>query len=160
MADPMEALRNTQRELEYYQLDSRQLDADGYLKTDNVFPDGMKRFSYMKIVGRELQAIAIFLREKPINGVDCYNVNYAVSEKHRGNNLAVEAVNKGIEDLKKRFAQTAMKSFYVDAIVNEKNIPSIKVAEKIFPDPAKPHVDYYSKTPSLYFRKLIVCDEQ
>ncbi len=88
MADPMIALLSLQDVLKNGPpVDPRELD-DGYAKMYDE-PNGGKRFSYAKILGREVQVVAIFGLENPIDGVVCYNVGYAVNENHRGRALAV-----------------------------------------------------------------------
>lgn len=134
-------------------IDPRDLD-DGYAKLYDE-PNGGKRYSFQKIINGEVQALAIFGFEGSVEGLSCYSVGYAVKENHRGRGLAVEAVNKGIEELKSKFSQTGMKSFFLEALIAEKNIHSIRVAEKLFPSPGIKAVDCYSGTPSLYFRRLV-----
>lgn len=131
----------------------KKLDA-GYLAIiDEV--EGRRRFCYAKVTDGEVQALATFRQEDPIRGVDCFSVNYSVSEKHRGFGFAAEAVNKGIEELKKEFSLSKMRSFIVDAFIDVNNIYSIKVAEKLFVGPGKEMMDSFSGTPSLYFRRMI-----
>ncbi|MBK7889295.1 MAG: GNAT family N-acetyltransferase [Bdellovibrionales bacterium] len=103
------------------------LDAD-YIEHLDEIPSG-RRYCYAKVVAGEVQALATFGQEESINSVDCYSLNYAVSEKYRRRGLAVEIVNRGLEELKKHLRKSK-KSFYVDAIVEMTNTPSIEVAKK------------------------------
>lgn len=153
MADPMIALRLLQKALDADQVDLRGLDG-GYLKMEDAVPSG-ERYSYAKIVDGVAQAVSIFGLDDPIDGVECFSVGYAVNENHRRRGLAVEAVNTGIEDLKKRFLQTKLKRFYVEAVIEVKNISSIKVAKKLFSEPGIPCIETYSGKRSLQFKKLI-----
>lgn len=113
--------------------------------------ESKNRYWFAKVIEGEVLSLATFREEETIKGVSCYGINYNVAEKYRGRGLAAETVNKGIEELKINF----QRSFYVDAIIDEKNIHSIRVAKKIFPDSGAKAKDYFSGTPSLYFRKLI-----
>lgn len=154
MADPMDGLLDFQNALNSgIPLYLRDLDADYKTRYDE--DDSRKRFIFAKIINGEFQALAIFGHVEPVGPIECYSVGYAVSEKCRGRGLAVEAINKGIEELKKRFSQTQMESFYVEAVVDVENGPSIKVAEKIFPGPGLANTETYSGKPSLLFMKLI-----
>jgi RimJ/RimL family protein N-acetyltransferase len=151
--DPMEALLSFQQVFNNG-MTVIKLDADYVERYDEI--NGAKRYCYAKIVEGEVQALATFGQEDPIEGLDCYSVNYSVSEKHRRRGLAVEVVNKGLKELKMRFGQTEMQSFYIDAIIDVTNNLSIKVAKKIFSSPGQKAKDRYSGTPSVYFQRLIV----
>ena len=97
-----------------------------------------------------VQVLATFKQENLIDGVETYNLNYAVNENNRGAGLANEAIKIGLTELKKH-----MKSFYIEAIVEKENIASIKVAKKIFPNPGVEMTDEFSGMPSLFFFTLI-----
>jgi hypothetical protein len=156
MADPIVTLRSLQQALNDG-LPAHLIDLDAsYKMYYNEFGEGLKRYIFVKIVGNEAQVISIFGLEGPINGVACWNVSYAVNENCRGYGLAVEAVNKGIERLKSDFARTDVKSFYVEAVIDRKNTPSLKVAGKLFSGSGEAIVETYSEKPSLQFKKLIV----
>lgn len=118
-------------------------------------PDGKKRFGYAKVVSGDVQTLAMFVLTEPIDGVTCFNVGYAVKESHRGRGLAIEAVNKGIKELKKGLGRNSLRSFYVEAVIDETNAHSIKVAEKLFSSPGVGVKDHYTGTPALHFKRLI-----
>ncbi len=155
MADPMIALRSLQQAVFLGDLSVTPQNIGGgyFLLFDE--PNGGKRFSYPKIINKEVQAISIFGLVEPIKGIPCFSVGYAVNEKHRGKNLAFEAVNRGIHELKTGFSRTQKGSFYVEAVIDKTNTYSIKVAEKLFSKPGVPMTDHYSGTPSLHFLKLV-----
>lgn len=126
-----------------------EVDADYKMIYDE--PNGRKRFWYPKIINGEVQALATFgLESGAHKGTDRYSLNYAVSEKYRGRGLAIEAVNTGVEDLKSR-----LKRFYLEALIEETNIHSIKVAKKLFPGAGIPTIDDESGKPALLFFELI-----
>lgn len=127
---------------------------EGYMKLYDITPSG-RRYSYVKVINNEVQAVAIFGEDDPINGIDCYDIGYAVKDKHRGQGLSIEAVNKGVEDLKQILRQTSTKQFYLAALVAITNTPSLKVAEKLFLSTGVPAIDTESGTRSLFFKKLI-----
>lgn len=155
MADPIIPLIEMQKALNNGQFIVPSNLDQGYLSMYDEVPSG-KRFSYAKIVNNEVQVIAIFGEEDPIRGIDCYSVGYAVSEKHRGQNLSIEAVNKGLEDLKRILSQTtSISQIYLEALIATTNIPSLKIAKKIFSTTGIPMLDTESGIPSLFFHKLI-----
>jgi hypothetical protein len=155
MADPIVALRGFQNAInsgatpDPYDLE------DNYIALYDEFPDGRKRYSYVKIVGQEVQALSIFGLEDPIKNIVCYNVGYAVCELHRKRGLAVEVVSKGLEKLTRELRSTNLEKFYLEAIVEVTNIASINTARKLFASPGRPMIDFYSKRPAVYFLKLI-----
>ena len=155
MADPLIALLSLQQAVTAGDpLVNPQAIGEGYVMMYDE-PNGGKRFSYAKIINREVQALSIFGLVDPIDGVPCFSVGYAVNENHRGHGLAVEAVNKGIKEMTTGFSRTRMRSFYVEAMIDETNIHSIKVSEKLFPGPGVRTNEHETGTPSLYFKKLI-----
>lgn len=155
MADPIIPLLDMQRALNNGEfIVPSELD-EGYLPMYDEVPSG-KRYSYAKIVNNEVQVVAILGAEDPINGIACFSLGYAVSEKHRGRKLSIEAVNKGLEDLKRILnLTTSIKQFYLEALVATTNTPSIKIAEKLFSSIGIPMDDTESGTPSRFFHKLI-----
>lgn len=119
-------------------------------------PNGETRFTYAKIINGELIVLANFVLAEPIDGVPCFNVGYAVKPSHRGNGLAYEAASVGIEELKNGFGRTQKgRSFYVEAIVEANNQPSIKVAEKLFAGSGEAITDAPTGKPALQYTKLI-----
>lgn len=154
MADPMIPLLEMQRALNTGEfITPHELD-NGYMKMYDEVPSG-KRYSYAKIVNNEVQTVAIFGIDDPINDIECYDIGYAVNEKHRGHGLSIEAINKGLEDLKRILSQKPIRHFYLSTLVAITNIPSLKIAEKVFSCSGIPTIDTQSGTPSLFFHKLI-----
>ena len=154
MANPMVVLLSLQQSLnDGMPIDPTDLDANSYLTFYDEQPSG-SRFSYAKVVDRQAQALSIFGVEERVANLDCFSVGYAVAEEHRGRGLSVEAVNKGLADLKRKFGRK-MESFYLEAMIDVTNAPSLKTAEKIFSVPGVKTTDDESGTPALYFRKLI-----
>lgn len=155
MANPMLALADYQRVVSSgMELDPAEFDGE-YLKRRGEIAKGVTRYDYVKIIDREVQALAMFPQEKLFNSVPVYSVGYAVCENRRGKGLAVEAVTTGIEDLKVILGRSGIKKFYVEALIDKTNSYSIKVAEKIFSTSGTPHTDDETGIPALLFYKLI-----
>ncbi len=156
IADPMNGLRNFQRELDNgTQMEFRELNKSYFARFDE-FPEGGKRYSYLKIMNGEIQAISMFGLVEPIKGVDCYSIGYAVNENYRRRGLALESVNLGLADLAVILGQMKMKKFYLEAVVDVDNMPSLILAKKLFSSLGLPTKDYPTGKPALYFKKLIV----
>lgn len=152
MANPMEALVSYQQALDAgIQIDPDEMDGDYLMRAGEVA--GAKRFDFVKIVNRKVQALAMFVEDEPYKGVARFSLAYAVSENHRGRGLAVEAINRGVEDFKSKFSQAAVKSFFVEALIDQNNTPSIKVAKQVLPGPGVEKPDEETGTPALLFYK-------
>ena len=155
MANPMTALLEIQEALNSkVQFDVLELDG-GYKTWFNELSKG-KKYTFAKIINSEIQALAIFGLVNPVNGIECWSLGYAVSENYRRRGLAVEAVKKGIEELRKIFSRTSLKSFYIEGVIDIENNPSIKLAEKIFSSAGRKIIDEESGRRALLFEKLIV----
>lgn len=155
MANPMDALLEIQKALNSKTpFDVSELDG-GYKTWFNEVSNG-KKHTFAKIINGEIQALAIFGLVNPVNGIECWSLGYAVSEKYRRRGLAVEAVTKGIEELKKIFSRTSLESFYIEGVIDIENNPSIKLAEKIFSSTGRKIIDEESGRRALLFEKLIV----
>ena len=135
-------------------IDPHQLNEDYLVMYDE--PNGGKRHSYAKIINGEVQALAIFGLEEPINGIVCYNVGYAVHMNHRGRGLAVEAVNIGLDKLRNELSLAGVKSFYLEAVIDVVNSHSILVAKKLFSKNGILINERDTGTLSLHFKKLII----
>ncbi len=154
MANPLVALRKFQAALNENPVDPSQLDL-GYLMMYDEPSIGRKRFSYAKIVDGIVQVVAIFGLADDLDGIPCYNLGYAVNESLRGRGLALEAINRGLNDLKEKLGLANMKTFYIEAIVDKTNLASVKVAEKFFSTRGKMTQERISGTRSLHFKRLI-----
>lgn len=124
--------------------------SENYVAFHDVI-ENENRYWFAKVVEGEVLSLATFRENEPVKGVSSYSINYNVAEKHRRRGLAVEVVNKGIDELKINFRRP----FYIDAIIDEKNINSIKVAQKIFPGPGIKTKDHFTGAPSVLFHKLV-----
>lgn len=129
--------------------------ADYTMFYDEPFIGG-RRYTFAKIVNREVQAMAIFGLEDPLNGVTCYNLGYAVKKSYQGLGLAVEASKLGIEKLKYEFRSDGIKKFYIEAVIDIKNSHSINVANKLFSSPGCPIKERETEIPCFHYKELII----
>lgn len=153
IADPMIPLLELQRLIDDSPPEPGTLDEDGFAKLQDQRTSGC-RYSYVKIVSGEVQALAIFGTENSINGIPSFSIGYAVAEKHRGRGLALEAVKKGIGDLKSRLPKVGIDRIYIEAVIANTNLHSIEVARRIFSTAGRPILEVESLTPSLQFLEL------
>jgi len=158
IANPIDALIDLQHAINsgiplgFYELDAE------YKARHDVFTAG-ERYFFAKIVNGEAQAVSIFGLVEPIEGTECWAVGCAVSESRRRSGLAAEAVATGLRELKKKLSQAGKKKFYVEAVIDVVNAPSISFAEKLYSGPAVKIIDEESGKPALWFKRLISIDE-
>lgn len=155
MADPIIVLNSLQQAIDDgMHIDLNELEASYKFFYDE--PGHGRRFSFAKIINSEAQALAIFGLVTKIENIICFNVGYAVKDSCRGQGLAIEAVNHGLEQLKKQLKYEGLTKFYLEAVIDKNNIHSINVAKKLFADKPIPVIDGESGTHSIQFKKLII----
>ena len=154
MADPTLIIHELQRTLnDGCVLDDFKIKEDLFL-FKNEWQPGMDRFTFAKVVNREVVAVSIFCYD-PIDKHHCYNVSYAVNEKYQGKGLAVTLVKTSLEILFKELKLKNIESFILEAIIGETNIPSIKTAKKIFNADGRLDEDGETDESAYYFQKSI-----
>ncbi len=155
MADPMDALRSMQQALiDGTPLYLLKLEGEYQWRFDQ-YPDGTGRYLFAKIVNGNPLALAIFALDKPIDGIECYSLGYAVNENFRRRGLALEAFQTGINELKKQLSRTELKKFYVEAVIDVTNEASIRFAEKLFAQRGQKILEEESGRPALHFKRLV-----
>lgn len=150
MIDHTEGLRTLQKAVDMGSITSSiKINSDYQMIYDE--PDGMERFWYARIVNLEVQALCTFGREESRDGVLCYSLNYAVSERNRGRGFAYEAISVGTQDL-----ITRVGDFRLEAIVEATNIKSLRVARRVFSQPGVLALDSNSSLLSVFFGRPFV----
>lgn len=114
-------------------------------------PNGRKRFSYLKLDGNRITALAMFVSGDFIEGQPSFNVGYAVDTSHRGQGLAKELVTKAISELKKGLSGAGISGFYVEAVVGLDNVASQRVANATISDKPEKITDDVSGLPVLHY---------
>lgn len=118
-------------------------------------PNGTPRFTYAYVVGRTVQAIALFVLVEPYEGLPCFQVGYAVLGTMRGKGVGTHVLAQSIDELKNGLSRTPMKEFYLEAIVSTGNDPSNAIARRLISDSPSTCTDQFSNEPALqYFRKV------
>ena len=115
-----------------------------------------ERYFLAQIIDNEVISIAIFGLERVINGIPYYSLGFAVKETYRGKGLAIKIMNIGLGVLKgeisKRFK---VKGFYLEGLIDQGNINSLRVASKLTSKKGIPTQDYETGTPSYLFEQYI-----
>lgn len=155
IADPMCIIHELQKALNNGSLLEEHIVKEDIILFKNEWRPGMDRFTFANVVNREVIAVSIFCYD-PIDKYHCYNVSYAVDTKYQGKGLAVTLVKTSLEILFKVLKLKNIESFILEAIIGEKNIPSIKTAEKIFNTDGRLDTDSESGEAAYYFQELII----
>jgi hypothetical protein len=153
MANPMDALHSYQKRVSEFATEERRVQGD-YFMHQGQKGDGFT-VDLLKVVSGDVQALAIFAVEDPMNGVPRFGVGYAVAEKFQRCGIGFETITTGIKEIARQVHQQGVQKFYVEALIDKTNIPSINLAKKIFPGNGTAMLDEDSGTPALLFYKLI-----
>ncbi|TKR30273.1 GNAT family N-acetyltransferase [Luteimonas gilva] len=129
MTDPTEALKSFQESLltGSLELERGRLDPDVYLHVDRA--DGKPRFTYVRLEGRKVTALASFVPNGYYLGHPNLAAGYAVLEAYRNQGLAKDILRAGIAELRNGFK--GRPPFYVEAVISVDNAASLKVAAEV-----------------------------
>lgn len=155
MTDPMEALKGLQSALDAgtVQLQRCDLHSDIQVLLDDA--NGTPRFTYAQIDEGKVLAVAILILVQPIEGVRCFQLGYAVTESMRGKGIGSGIVKKAIDEFENGLGRTAMKEFFIEAIVSDGNVASNQIAKQLISDSPEACTDFYSKEPAYqYLRRF------
>jgi hypothetical protein len=155
MTDPFDALTSFQQALldGEITLQAGELDPHLFLHVDH--PTGVPRFSYVRIDGQSVTALAIMVATEPMHGLPCFQVGVAVPEAYRGKGRAKSVVAAAIAELMHGLSRNKISSFYVEAIVSIDNEPSKRVAESTISATPVAVTDEVSGLPALHYVRKI-----
>lgn len=94
-------------------------------------PNGEMRLTYVRLHAGKVTALVMAVPCDPFESKPCFNIGYAVAVNYRGQGRAKEIVKAAIAEMQHGFCRAGMKEFFVEAIVAEDNLPSIRVAEQV-----------------------------
>lgn len=155
MTDPMDALTSFQQAFLHGEasLQAGELHPDLFVHLDQ--PNGVARFTYVRIDRHTVTALAMMVLIEPMNGLPCFQLGVAVPEAYRGRGYAKSILAAAMDELTHGLARNKIPSFYVEAIVSADNEPSKRVAEAIISSTPVAVTDEYCGLPALqYVRKI------
>lgn len=129
MTDPTDALRSFQAVILAGGLPLQRGALDRHVHVHADAPQGKSRFTYVKLDGRTVTALAVVVADGLDGGLPCFALGYAVPPEYRGQGRARGIVQAAIREMQHGFARTPMTSFYVEAVVGLENVASQRVAE-------------------------------
>lgn len=153
MTDPTDALVSFQEAFSAggLRLERGRVDPNVYLHVDRA--QGKTRFTYVQLDGKTVTAFVSFVLNGTFEGHPNLAAGYAVPEHHRNQGKAKATLAAGIAEMQNGFR--GHPPFYVEAVVSEKNTPSLKVAEAVLGGEPESFKDSISGEPALRYAKLV-----
>ncbi|WP_442861789.1 GNAT family N-acetyltransferase [Burkholderia sp. PAMC 26561] len=90
----------------------------------------------------------LFVPAETYDGEPRFSVGYAVAEPFRGQGIATDLLKRSVNDLRRGFKS---RPFWLEAIVDETNVASRRVCEKVLTTEGEPMNDSISGKPALNF---------
>jgi RimJ/RimL family protein N-acetyltransferase len=155
MTDPLNALKSFQQALLLggIQLQRGGVDRELFVHLDE--PNGMPRFTYVRLQRQTVTAFVELVICDPIEGTPCFQIGYAVPESYRSQGRAKSAVSAAIAELKHGLARIPIQTFYVEAIVGADNKASQRVAAETISATPDAVTDQVSGLPALHYVRKI-----
>lgn len=149
MTDPTVALESFQRGLldGSISLERGRVDPDVYMHFD--LPNGEPRFTYVRLDGKTVTALANFTPNGSVDGSPCWAVGYAVPKALRGQRRARDIVPAGIAELQNGFR--GHPPFHVEAVIGVDNVASQRVAADVIGGEAETITDAHSNEPAVRY---------
>lgn len=151
MTDPTNALVSFQEALSAggLHLERGRVDPTVYLHIDQA--QGQTRFTYVHLDGKTVTAFVSFVLNGAFEGHPNLAAGYAVPEPYRNQGKAKTILAAGIAEMQNGFR--GHPPFYVEAVVSEKNVASLKVAEAVLGGEAERIKDSHSGEPAVRFAR-------
>lgn len=155
MTDPSDALASFQDVLPSGQLQLQRGVLDPTLFVHFDRPNGRARFTYVRIEGMAVTAMAMLVMAEPEDGKPFFDLGYAVPITHRGQGRAKEIIAAGLAELAKGMGRAGARAFFVQAVVGDDNVASQHVAAATISGAPTAITDAGSGLPALrYFREF------
>lgn len=151
MTDPTDALVSFQEALSSgrLRLERGRVDPTVYLHVDQA--QGKPRFTYVHLDGKTVTAFVNFVINGTFEGHPNFAAGYAVPEPYRIQGRAKAILAAGIAEMQNGFR--GHPPFYVEAVVSEKNVASLKVAEAVLGGEVERFKDSHSGEPAVRFAR-------
>jgi hypothetical protein len=157
ITDPMDALVGLQSALNVRSVQLRPCELHSELNVLLDHPNGVPRFTYALVQNNKVHAIALFVVTKPVEGIPCFNIGYAVVESMRNMGVATKILQQAISELMHGLGRSSAKEFYLEAIVSTANLASNKLAQKLISDSPDTGTDAFSGEPIFSYLRKIRC---
>ena len=156
MIDPTNALDSFQNEFSKgnIKLQPGVIHRDLFVHVENL-ENNKFRMTYVQLEKFTVTSFVNFVLCAPIEKTPCFQIGYAVPAEYRNQGRAKRTINMALTEMKFGYQRAGVKEFFIEAIIDEKNIASLRVAEQTISISPISIIDEYSKVPSFqYLRKV------
>ena len=157
MVDPSDGMKSFQQALRQGRIDIEVAKTDPDLFVHFDAPNGPPeiRFTYVRLKRLTVTALVMFAAQPPIKGKPNFAIGYAVPNIYRCQGRAKEIVAAAIADMKAGLKRNGHSSFYIEAIVDEENMASRRIAEQLISNVSEAIVEENSGLPAFrYVREV------
>lgn len=149
MTDPSDALKIFQDAMLAgpVELERGQVDPSVYVHLHRGHR--IPQYTFVYLDGKTVRAFSTFALNGTYKGSHNLAVGYAVPDAFRNKGLAKAILRAGIAELQNGFR--GMPPFYVEAVVSEQNIASLRVAEAVLGNELERFKDGLSRGPAVRF---------
>jgi GNAT superfamily N-acetyltransferase len=148
MADPHLGLLSFQQAMTAGLIDPRPAKYDQGLMLFVDQPDENMRITYALADRGVVKGTVLFVPAESYDGEPRFSVGYAVAQPFRGQGIATDLLKRSINDLSQGIKA---RPFWLEAIVDEANVASRRVCEKVLTSEAEAMNESISGRPSLNF---------
>ncbi|OOF88798.1 hypothetical protein BKG94_04270 [Rodentibacter ratti] len=154
MSDPMRALLSLQEELSNNRITLLNCkNSELHMCFDK--PEGIPRFTYVKINRGEIQSFCNFVLSDPIDKTPCFQIGYAVPQKFQNKGFGKEIAKLAlIEFLTNMFRASDSKSLYIESVISINNLASQKITDYILSTEPEQITDSFSNEKMFCYQKL------
>ena len=154
MSDPMRGLLSLQEEISNNRIALLKCkSSELHMFFDK--PEGIPRFTYVKINEGEILSFCNFVLVEPIDKTPCFQIGYAVPEKFQNKGFGKEIAKLAlIEFLTNMFRAFDSKSLYIESVISIDNLPSQKITDYILSTEPEQNIDPSSNEKMFCYQKL------
>jgi hypothetical protein len=157
MTDPSVGMKSFQRALKSGRIivSAACTDPDLFVHLDAPHGPPELRYTYVRLKGIRVTALAMFAAQPPIEGKLCFTVGYAVPKALRRQGRAKDVLVAGIADMQAGLARTGFPEFYLEAVVAADNLASQRIAEQTISDKPEAITEGFSGLPAFKYRRSV-----
>lgn len=157
MTDPSVGMKSFQQELRRGGIAIQIAKTDPNLFVHLDAPTGPPeyRYTYVRLKGKTVTAMVMFVAQPPEDGKPYFAVGYAVPKRFQRQGRAKDILVAAIADMQAGLARNRMPEFYIEAIVGADNLASRKIAEQVISQKPETVTEGLSGMPAFkYVRRI------
>jgi hypothetical protein len=155
MTDPSAALASFQQALIAGDIAIQPGALDKAIFVHSDRPNGYPRLTYVRLKGRNVTALVMYVRIEPIDDIPTYAVGYAVPDQYRAQGRAKDIIGASVTELTVGLARNGIARFYIEAVIGVDNLASQRVAAATLNAHPTSITDSVSGQPALHYLRLV-----